>query len=436
MKLLSPRLRLFLIVMVWLTALLAALLWFSGSKVSRLTIGGGPAGSESLELTIAIAEVLNASGEGFEISVFETGGSYENLRLLDAGRIDMGEIQGDANAPDSVQSVLRLYQDAYHLIAREDMEVASVADLRSRRVAIPPDTSGQYRSFWNVASHFGLGAQDLFALPMNEAAADFAMEHGQVAAVFRVRSPGNLGIRSMISNEPVELVAIRQSEAMALKQPAIEPGVIPMGAYRGAPIEPASDLATVVVQRLLVARSSLDPAVVFRFTQAVYEHRAKILGHSALAGFISPLPGGDDGVIPNHPGARSYYDREKPGFMQQNARVVSALLYTAAILFSAVLGLRTYWVRSRRMRMHQFNQRLMEISTHARSESEFSALLVSKQKLIDILAEVVQDLESERVSQEEFEHFSFTWQAVDALVRDRMALLLAMGKDELARELA
>ena len=44
---------------------------------------------------------------------------------------------------------------------------------------------------------------------------------------------------------------------------------------------------------------------------------------------------------------------------------------------------------------------------------------------MDMLEEVVGDLDRERVSQEEFEHFSFTWQAVDALVRDR--LLIASG---------
>jgi hypothetical protein len=31
----------------------------------------------------------------------------------------------------------------------------------------------------------------------------------------------------------------------------------------------------------------------------------------------------------------------------------------------------------------------------------------------------VNDLDAERVTQEEFDHFSFTWQAVDTLVRDR-----------------
>ena len=36
---------------------------------------------------------------------------------------------------------------------------------------------------------------------------------------------------------------------------------------------------------------------------------------------------------------------------------------------------------------------------------------------------MVNDLDSDRVNQEEFEHFSFTWQAVDALVRDRLVLI-------------
>ena len=43
----------------------------------------------------------------------------------------------------------------------------------------------------------------------------------------------------------------------------------------------------------------------------------------------------------------------------------------------------------------------------------------------DVYKRQVTDLEREKVSQDEFEHFSFTWQAVDALVRDR--LLIANG---------
>jgi hypothetical protein len=243
-----------------------------------------------------------------------------------------------------------------------------------------------------------------------------------VDAVFRVRAPGNEVIRRLIGDKRLRLVPLEQSEALALTQPAIAPGMIPLGSYRGHPALPRQNLATAVVDRLLVARSDLSADLVYRLTSAIYENRSEILEATTLAGFIAPLPGEDDSVVPVHPGAQAYFDREKPGFMQQNARLVSAGLYVLAILSSALLGLRTYWVRARRLRMHTFNRRLMEIASTAGDESELDKLLAHKRQLIDILTEVVADLESEKVSQEEFEHFSFTWQAVDALVRDRMTL--------------
>ncbi len=201
-----------------------------------------------------------------------------------------------------------------------------------------------------------------------------------------------------------------------------------MGSYRGNPALPNADLATAVVERLLVARSDLDQHIIYRITQAIFETRSDILEDSRLAGFIGPLPDESSSVIAAHPGARAYFDREKPGFMQQNARLVSAVLYIVAIVFSGLLALRTHWVRSRRLRMHTFNKRLMEIAAGARDEVDASKLMASKHHLMDMLREVVDDLESERVNQEEFEHFSFTWQAVDALLRDR--LNMATGRLE------
>ena len=427
MQLFSARVRLLLMLIVWLIALGALVIWLGSTKVQRLAIGGGPAGSETLELMNAIANVINDADLGLRITVFETGGSYENLRLLENNRIDLAEIQADTTASDSVLGLMALYSDAYHLVVRDDSAIDSFPALPGSRVAIPPGTSGQFKSFWFLASHYGISPAMITALPMSEDAANFAMQQGQVDAVFRVRAPGNVSIRRLIGDQKLHLVPIVQSEALSLKQPAIKPGVIPLGSYRGAPPIPAIDMPTAVLDRLLVGRADLDHQLVYKFTRAVYERRADILEYSRLAGFIGPLPDDAESVLPAHPGARSYYDREKPGFMQQNARLVSALLYVVAIISSGLLALRTHWVRSRRMRMNVFNQSLMEIAATARSAEGMTALLECKQQLVDMLTEVIGDLERERVSQEEFEHFSFTWQAVDALVRDRMNLVPVLG---------
>ncbi len=73
--------------------------------------------------------------------------------------------------------------------------------------------------------------------------------------------------------------------------------------------------------------------------------------------------------------------------------------------------------------MADFNERLMDIADASRASNDQHELMQAKLKLMDILGEVVSDLDHERVSQSEFEHFSFTWQAVDALVRDKLLFL-------------
>lgn len=427
MQLLSPRLRIVLIAVIWLMVLAALVLWLGGAREQRLALAGGPAGSETLALTEAIADVLNEKELGFRLIVFETGGSHQNIRLLEAGRVDLGTLQGDTPASDKISGVTTLYRDAYHLIVNDDSGIKDFADMPGHRVAIPPASSGQYNSFWFLAEHYGVANSLPEALPMSEAAANFAMEQGQIDAVFRVRAPGNDAIRRLIGDKSLHLVPIEQSEALALKQPAIAPGIIPRGSYRGSPPLPEGSLDTAVVDRLLIARADLAEGLVYKVTRAIYENRSEILDRSLLAGFIGPLPDDSVSVINAHPGARAYFDREKPGILQQNARLVSALLYMVAIIFSGLLALRTHWVRSRRLRMHDFNRRLMELAARVRGESGTELLLKRKHELMDILEEVVGDLEREKVNQEEFEHFSFTWQAVDALVRDRLLLQGVVG---------
>ncbi|MAT93920.1 MAG: hypothetical protein CME59_15115 [Halioglobus sp.] len=422
MQLLSPRLRLLLIGAVWLLTLFAIILWLGGSRQKHLTIAGGLQGSETYALSQAIADAINHSRTGLQITVYESGGSGENSRLLEAGRVDLATIQADTPVTDRVAGVATLYRNAYHLLALDGAGIDSVADLPGHRVAIPPASSGEFKSFWFLVDHYRLPRDGMIALPMSEAAADFAMQRGQVDAVFRVRAPGNAAIRELIGERRMHLVPIPQAQAMALQEPAVEPGVIPLGSYRGHPALPEADLPTAIVDRLLVARSDLKPSVVHKLTRELYDHRAEIMDANRLAGFIGPVGEESDSVVAAHPGARAYYDREKPGYLQQNARLFSALLYVLVIVGSGLLALRTHWVRSRRMRMHTFNRQLMDIAAAVRREHGVEALLQRKHQLVDMLDEVVRDLEREKVSQEEFEHFSFTWQAVDALIRDRLHL--------------
>jgi TRAP transporter TAXI family solute receptor len=418
----SMRVRLLLVVTLWLATVLALAFWLGGRERQVITIGAGPAGSEGFLLVSSIADVINNMDRGFSVSVFETGGTAENMELLELGQLDMGTAQADAVLPEEALGVAVLYPDAYHLVVSAASGIAHVSDLRGHRIGIPPVASAQDASFWLLAEHYGLDDDEVTALPMSARAANFAMEQQQIDAVFRVRAPGNRPIRELIGDKTMELVPIHQAAALSLRQPALSAGHIPQGSYRGYPALPAEDLPTAVVNRLLVSSAELPAPLVYQFARSVFEARSEIASRAPLAGFISPLVDDARSPVATHPGARQYFDREKPGVLQQNAKMVSALLYGVVILFSGGLALRARWQNAHRVRMGDFNKRLLGIAQQARATVDVGSLQELKSQLMNMLGEVVKGLDQEKVNQSEFEHFSFTWQAVDALVRDQMNL--------------
>jgi TRAP transporter TAXI family solute receptor len=412
--------KLIFVAAAWLFVLGAAGLWLSGRDTRYLNIAAGPLSSESFELSTAIAEVLQETTGNIQVDVFETQGSAENARLLESGQVDMATLQADTPISHGVRALATLYYDAYQLIVRQDSGIHNVADLAGHRIAIPPAASGQNRSFWFLVEHYGIDVDDLVALPMSDDAANFAMHQGQVDAIFRVRAPGNALVNELVRNQgDMRLIAIDQPAALALTVPTIDPGIIPRGSYRGSPAVPVEDTQTAVLDRVLVAREELDEDLVFEVTRILFEQRSPLINKSRLAGLIRPLGEETRIAIPMHAGARRYYEREKPSIIQENSRLMATMLYVGAILTSTFVALRARVKRSRRIRMKDYNLQLMELAEAAENAARGSDLSKVKSRLVEILREVVNDLDAERVTQEEFDHFSFTWQAVDTLVRDR-----------------
>jgi len=422
----SGAVRITIIALLWMLLLGGILFWFGGRDVTRLTIAAGPASGESFEIATAIAQVIEASDPDIRVEVFETQGSGENIRLVDSGQVDLAAIQADATITHDVRVLATLFSDAYQLVVSNQSGITSVDGLAGSRIAIPPAGSGQNKAFWFLVSHYGIAPHQLTALAMSDEAANFAMQHGQVDAVFRVRAPGNKLVRELVHDQDnIRLVSIAQAAAMALKQPTLSSGVIPHGSYRGSPALPVSDMPTPIVSRILISREDLDDELVYTLTQLLFEQRAALVGKSTLAGFIRPVDFAGQISIPIHAGARRYYDREKPSLLQENSRMAATALYVCAILTSLFIALRSRIKRAQRVRVSDYNLELIDIVDKARVSLSDEDLAPLQERLVEILRAMVRDLDGDRVTKDEFDHFSFTWQAVDTLVRDRYGSIKA-----------
>jgi type VI protein secretion system component VasF len=80
-------------------------------------------------------------------------------------------------------------------------------------------------------------------------------------------------------------------------------------------------------------------------------------------------------------------------------------------------------MRRHKVRIGEYTSQLMAIAEQARRAESPQVYDELKDRLVRMLEQVVQDLDNDRFTQDEFEHFSFTWRAVDTLVRDRLTLL-------------
>ena len=393
----------------------------------RVTIAAGPDDGEAHAVAKALAEVAERHYPKLAIEVLETSGSSDNMRLLDEGHVELSTVQADERMGPSARMVAILYPDVFQLIVREDSEIRRVADLVGKRIALPPMNGGQAQSFWLLAAHYELDESDFQAVTMSAPSASWALIEGAVDAVFRVRAAGNPAILDLIEAVPTRLVPIGQAAALQLQRPALQPGTIPRGSYRGYPALPENDLPTVAVQRLLIASVGLDDDVVGVLTRVLFERRRELMNITTLAGFITPPNLGGGTYIPVHSGAQSFYDRDRPSFFQENAEPLALIITLAALMGSGLLRLGS---RRKKRRIDRYNKEVLQLGLRADESDDLEDVRRCRSRLFELAAGVVDDAEVGLISPDGFNFFWFTWTIVNGTLEKRESVLAGSARAE------
>ena len=401
--------RLLIFGVLLLVAIPGALFFVQRAKATHvLRLGASQVGSDSYLVAQAIAETTRQRFPKIQIELVPTGGSTDSVGRLAAGEIQLAAVQADAPIAPEARLIAQLYPDVFQLLAHADSGIESVADLRGKRVALPKSTSGQYSSFWFLANHYGLTRGDLIEITTSSVGeANRKLAQHEVDALFRVRAPGNASIRELVESAPVKLVPIDQAEAVRLREPAAEQGVIAKGAYRGFSPVPSEDLPTIAVQRLLVARHDVPDYAVARITQVLFEYRKDLVAESTLAGFITQPNRLSGTFIPIHSGANNYYNREEPSFLQEQAEPLALLITLLAVLLSAVVKFQR---QRQKARVQVYNDELLELLHEAEHLTDRNRLEEITDRLNVILREAVTKRNRDQITPEDFEFFSFVWE--------------------------
>jgi TRAP transporter TAXI family solute receptor len=394
-------------------------LWFYNNlnQSYHIRIAASKPGSETYQLIKAAADVVVRQNDNIHLELVPSLGSSQNLRLLKANQVQIATVQADSQLIEEARLVAKLFPDLYQLIVREDSNIFKIADLRGKSLALPSTSSGQYKSFWFLMKHYQLGEGAFDFKSMSSSAAAFALEKGTVDAVFRVRPPGSKGIQALVDNIAVRIIEIDQANAMGLKIPSIEAGIIPKGSYKGTPALPDKDISSVSVQRLLVARNDLDEEVVNQLTRVLFEQRKELLESSTLSSFVQAPDRSKGTSIPVHSGAMRYYDRDEPSFLQEQAEPMAFIVTIFAVIFSGLMRIAS---RKQKSLLLVYNEELGNVLKTAEHMTDKTKLQTMADHLNDIFKKIAKDRAKGKLTAEDFDFIAFTWQMARDEVNERL----------------
>jgi len=395
-----------------------AYLLLTAPLITKLRLGADQVNSEPYEMATAIAHVVRRTHPSIHIAVKNTGGSSENISQLVSGKLDMALIQADAISRENVSLLAILYPDLFQLLVRSDSGIDTIKHLEGSKIALPPVTSGQYRAFWFLANHYGLAPESINAIPMSTHAADDAIVKGEVDAIFRVRGPRNTSIRLLFGRTSLKFIPIDQGNAMHLRRPAFTAARLTMGAYRGDPPIPPTPLPTVAVDRMLVARNDVPTDVIRSITSVLFENRRDLALRTPLAALIRQPEIQQGTLLPVHQGALSYYNREKPSFLEEKAEFLALVLSFMVVLYSLALAFTRRLADRQKGRIEDYAGMLLELEKASKTAHTILDLDIHKRRLTEILAEAVEDMRNRRINAEGLQFFSFVWESVNYTIND------------------
>ena len=427
-------LRVALIALTLCLLVILAVVFWQQSKVEHLSLAAGATSGESYLLGSALKTVVERHYPSIRITLLETGGTVENLQMLQDGRAQLATAQADILPGDRARAVAVLYDDTFQLLVPKDSPAQSLIDLRGLRIALA-QSGGQFQSFLRVVEHFGLRREDFHFVGEDDHGAADAFLHGQADAIFRVRAIGDPSIQQLVQSGKVRFLPIEHAAAMKIKHPAFEAAIIPEGAYLGNPPVPARDIPTVAVHRTLLARDSANAAVIRAVTGTLIERRQEIMQEipSAMTEVRLLLvqvrrPESQAALGPAlHPGALSFYDKDKPSFLLAHADYVGLILTVGLMAGSWIWELKRWMQRQQKSNADQYSKRVVELIGSVQIVNSIAPLEEIWNELLTILTEAVHDLDADKLSEESFNSFRVILQIGMEVTRERRSLLMSVN---------
>ncbi|MGH2373109.1 MAG: TAXI family TRAP transporter solute-binding subunit [Candidatus Methylomirabilaceae bacterium] len=300
----------------------------AGGPAVRISIATGTTGGVYFPLGGGLASLISKHIPGVTATAEVTPASVDNMRLIQAKRTDVAMTLADTasdafrgeeafrGSPIPIRTLVPLYNNFNHLITMEGTGIATMSDLRGKRVSVGPPGSGTEVTAVRILEAAGLHPdRDIRRERLGPAPSADAMKDRKIDAFFW---SGGLPTASVLDLAVSPGVRIRLIPMDALV-PVLQRkygnlyfrSVIQKEFYPGMP----TDAPTIGVANLLVVHQDFDAELAYQITKLVFERRPDLAQVHKEAANITLIGAAAKSPVPYHPGAIRYYrERNVEGF--------------------------------------------------------------------------------------------------------------------------
>jgi uncharacterized protein len=297
---------------------------FAGATMAQQTaigIATGPTAGVYYPLGGGMANVLSKHVPGLQATARATGGSVDNLRLIQSGNSELGLSMVDAardahqgedkfkGNPVDVRTLLVLYPNRMHVVSIDGMGIDKIEDLKGKRVSSGPPGSATEVMAFRVIEAAGLDRnKDMQRERLNVGESVNAIKDRRIQAFFWVGGLPTAGVTDLGATPGVKIKMIDTGhlvEKMNAKYGAglYSVGVIPVKTYPGQD----KDNPVAVVQNILIASAKMPDQMAYNIVKTFIEKRDELIAvHAEAASLVLENQLHKNTTVPWHPGAERY----------------------------------------------------------------------------------------------------------------------------------
>jgi len=252
--------------------------WLDPNPPKKVTLATGPAQSAYEEFGKRYQKALKRYN--IEVVLVPSDGSPSNLKLLRAGKADLGFVQGgagerNANEESGIVSLGSLFVEPVWLFYRADAvknmpggALTSLTQLQDLRVNIGGRGSGTPFLMRRLLEANKLDPAQLKLTRLEQTAAAVAFLNGELDAIVFASAPESLMVQMLLQTPGVLLMDFSQSEAYSRRFAFLTPVVLPRGVADLSKDLPPQDVRLVATTTAMLAREGTHPALLQLFAQA------------------------------------------------------------------------------------------------------------------------------------------------------------------------